>query len=150
MKQLLTIPALFLLACNALAGSADDEAFEKLTFEYIGDLTNFSPANATLIGDHSADSRLDNVDAAARARRRDLYEDYKAALAAIDRNDLTRANQIDAEILHDEIESSLWSLNTLQEWAGTRIDNRVDGRPRDGCTAIRREETPRSCHQIGE
>ena len=117
MKQLLTIPALFLLACNALAGSADDEAFEKLTFEYIGDLTNFSPVSATLIGDHSADSRLDNVDAAARARRRDLYEDYKAALAAIDRNDLTRANQIDAEILHDEIESSLWSLNTLQEWA---------------------------------
>ncbi len=117
MKQLLTIPALIFLACNALAGSADDEAFEKLTFEYIGDLTNFSPANATLIGDHSADSRLDNVDAAARARRRDLYEDYKAALAAIDRGKLTRANQIDAEILYSEIELRLWSLDTLQEWA---------------------------------
>ncbi len=117
MKRISIIPALILLACTALAGSADDEALENLALEYIGDLTNFSPANATLIGDHSADLRLDNVDAAARERSRNLYEEYQAALAAIDRNNLTRANQIDAEIFHNEIESSLWSLSTLQEWA---------------------------------
>ena len=116
-KRISIIPALILLACTALAGSADDEALENLALEYIGDLTNFSPANATLIGDHSADLRLDNVDAAARERSRNLYEEYQAALAAIDRNNLTRANQIDAEIFHNEIESSLWSLSTLQEWA---------------------------------
>ena len=116
-KHLLIIPALVLLACKALAGSADDEALESLASEYISDLTNFSPASATLIGDHSADTKLDNVDAAARERSRQLYEEYKAALAAIDRNNLTRANQIDAEIFHNEIESSLWSINTLQEWA---------------------------------
>ena len=72
--------------------------------------------NATLISDHSADSRLDDVDAAARERRRDLYDEYRSALAAIDRDKLTSANQIDAEILHNEIESGLWSLDTLQEW----------------------------------
>ena len=117
MKQLSIIPALILLACNALAGSANDEALENLAFEYISDLTNFSPAYVTLIGDHSADLRLDNVDAAARERSRKLYKEYKSALAAIDRSDLTRANQIDAEIFYNEIESSLWSLNTFQEWA---------------------------------
>ncbi len=117
MKQLLISPALILLACNALAGSANDEALENLAYEYISDLTNFSPVYATLIGDHSADTKLDNVDAAARERSRKLYKEYKSALAAIDRSDLTRANQIDAEIFNNEIESSLWSLNTLQEWA---------------------------------
>jgi uncharacterized protein (DUF885 family) len=116
-KHVLIIPVLALLACKALAVSADDEALENLASEYISDLTNFSPVNATLIGDHSADSRLDNVDAAARERSRELYEEYKAALAAIDRNNLTRANQIDAEIFHNEIGLSLWSINTLQEWA---------------------------------
>ena len=70
MKQLLIIPALILLACNALAGSANDETLENLAYEYISDLTNFSPVYATLIGDHSADTKLDNVDAAARERSR--------------------------------------------------------------------------------
>ena len=85
MKRISIIAALILLACTALAGSADDEALEDLAFEYISDLTNFSPANATLIGDHSADLRLDNVDAAARERSRILYEEYQAALDTIDR-----------------------------------------------------------------
>jgi uncharacterized protein (DUF885 family) len=94
-----------------------DEAFQNLADEYISDLTNFSPVFATMVGDHSADGELDNVDDDARKETLSLYREYKAALTALDRNELSRANQVDAELLLHEVESSIWSIETLQEWA---------------------------------
>ena len=70
-----------------------------------------------MVGDHSADGELDNVDSDARNETLSLYREYKAALAALDRNELSRANQVDYELLFHEIESSIWSIETLQEWA---------------------------------
>ena len=108
------IVALLLLSSTV---DADDTAFKRLAERFVEDTPEFSPVDATQIGDHSADYKLDEVDAAARDRLRDRYLDYRNALADIDRSALSRANQVDAEILHNKIESSLWSLDTLQEWA---------------------------------
>jgi len=116
-KLLATLALLLLTTSSALAGSTADAAFEQLADDYTGGLAHFSPVGATAIGDHSADDRLDDVDAAARARTRSTFLDYRATLASIDRNDLTRANQVDAEILSNKIESTLFSLETLEEWA---------------------------------
>jgi uncharacterized protein (DUF885 family) len=102
---------------TVLAATAADEAFENLASEYISDLGNFSPVFATLLGEHSADGQLDRVDDAARAETRILLLDYLQALNGIDREQLSRANQVDAELLLHEVESSLWSLDILQEWA---------------------------------
>ncbi len=99
------------------AATATDEAFQNLADEYISDLTNFSPVSATSVGDHSADDKLDNVDAAARAGNRSLLMEYIAALEVLDRDNLSPANQVDAEILMNQLKSDLWSLNELQEWA---------------------------------
>ena len=107
---------IFLVAGTVLAATADDEAFENLASEYISDLGKLSPVTATLIGDHSADGELDRVDDAARAETRALLRDYIEALQGIDREQLSRANQVDAELLLHEVESSLWSLDVLQEW----------------------------------
>ena len=96
---------------------SEDAAFENLAESYVGDLSSFSPVNATVIGDHNADHLLDNVDAGARKKSRALYAEYRLALATIDRVHLSRANQVDAELLHSEIESRIWSMDTLQEWA---------------------------------
>ena len=106
-----------LLATFAYAGTPTDEVFENLADEYISDLTNFSPVYATMIGDHSADDELDQVDAAGRAETLDLLRQYQAALGVFDRDQLSRANQVDAELLLHEIESSIWSMEVLQEWA---------------------------------
>ncbi len=116
-KRQLTILAITLLSLDAVAASTADEAFEVLAEQFIDDLATFSPVNATAIGDHRADDQLDDVSAAARASRADKYRDYLALLAAIDRDELSRANQVDAEMLRNELESNLWSLETLQEWA---------------------------------
>jgi uncharacterized protein (DUF885 family) len=111
--------ALFInvLACSAYAATATDQAFQNLSDEYISDLTNFSPVMATMIGDHSADGELDQVDAAAREESLTLLREYRDALLALDRDEMTRANQVDAELLLHELESSIWSTEQLQEWA---------------------------------
>jgi len=109
------------LATGAYAASATDSAFQNLSDEYISDLTNFSPVTATMIGDHSADGDIDQVDAAARAESLTLLREYRDALAALDRDDMSRANQVDAELLLHEIESSIWSTEQLQEWAWNPI-----------------------------
>ena len=118
-KAILTAASacLILLVANPASAQSENAAFENLAERYIGDLSNLSPVNATLIGDHSADHLLDNVDASARKKNRALYEEYRVALAAIDLDQLSRANQVDAEVLHNDIESNIWSADTLQEWA---------------------------------
>jgi uncharacterized protein (DUF885 family) len=116
-KRLIYVLLISLPAAVAVAATPTDQAFENLADEYISDLTNFSPVFATMIGDHSADGELDSVDDDARNETLSLYLEYKAALAALDRNDLSRANQVDYELLFHEIESSIWSIETLQEWA---------------------------------
>jgi uncharacterized protein (DUF885 family) len=110
---------LILVMLTPLAGaaSATDEAFENLADEYISELTHFSPVYATLIGDHSADDELDEVDAAARAETLELLREYEAALEALDFDDLSRANQVDAALLLHNVRSAIWSSETLQEWA---------------------------------
>ena len=64
-----------------------------------------------------ADDRLDEVDSAARERLRRTFRGYREALAEIDRGTLSRANQVDAAILDNAIESTLFELDTFEEWA---------------------------------
>ena len=116
-KRLICLFLVNLLAATAFADTPTDEAFQNLADEFVSDLANISPVLATSVGDHSADGELDDVDDAARAETLTLYREYKTALGALDRNELTRANQVDAEMLLHEIESSIWSIETLQEWA---------------------------------
>ena len=116
-KKTISLFLVVLLSGNAFAASSADEAFASLSERYLIDLPNFSPVEATLIGDHSADHKLDHVDAGARRKVRALYADYLDALESLDRDALSRANQVDAELLRAELEASLWALDTLQEWA---------------------------------
>jgi uncharacterized protein (DUF885 family) len=106
-----------LLVSFAAWSSAADDAFKKLSAEFLDDLPEFSPVNATSIGDHRYDHTLDEVGGDARARRLGLYREYRAALYAIDRDELSRANRVDAEMLSAEIDAGIWSIETLQEWA---------------------------------
>jgi len=108
---------LMCFSASAAAQSTADEAFEYLAQQYLGELPALSPVSATYIGDHSADDQLDQASSAARRQTRDTYMKYRQKLAEIDRDALSRANQVDAELMHTDIESSLWSIDTLQEWA---------------------------------
>ncbi|MDJ0710217.1 MAG: DUF885 domain-containing protein [Woeseiaceae bacterium] len=117
MKRLVAALTLLTFSGPVLADNGMDEAFQNIADEYISDLTNLSPVMATTIGDHSGDDELDNVDAAAREERLMLLREYRAALEQLDRTRLSRPNQVDAELLQHAVESNIWQLETLQEWA---------------------------------
>ena len=117
MNRLLAVALILSLVVSAHARSAADEAFENLAEEYVSDLVNISPVAATSIGDHGADGELNQVDADARAELAAIYREYLAALDNINRDQLTRANQVDMELLRHRVSSSLWALEVLQEWA---------------------------------
>ena len=116
-KRLLTFVIALCITTAAQADSATDEAFQNLADEYLSELTSFSPIYATLIGDHSADGELDQVDAAGREESLVLLREYQAALEALDFDQLSRENQVDAALLLHNVESGIWSTETLQEWA---------------------------------
>ena len=117
MKRLLTALTVLAFSATVVADNGMDEAFQNIADEYISDLTNLSPVTATMIGDQSGDDELDNVDDAARAEALMLLREYRVALERIDRDRLSRPNQVDAELLLHEIESNIWQMETLQEWA---------------------------------
>ncbi len=116
-NKTLVIAGLSIVYAIASAAPAADESFSKLAARYLDEIADRSPVAATALGDHRADGRLDQVDAAARKRVRETFLDYRESLAAIDRDELSRANRVDAEILHNEIESTLFELELLEEWA---------------------------------
>ena len=116
-NKILAIAGLAVFHTIALAAPGADESFSKLAARYLDEVPDRSPVAATALGNHRADNRLDDVDAPARERLRRTFVGYREALAAIDRSGLSRANQVDAAILHNEIESTLFELDTLQEWA---------------------------------
>jgi uncharacterized protein (DUF885 family) len=116
-KKTLAIAGIAIVSAIAWAAPDADEAYSQLADRYLDEIAMFSPVTATALGDHRADDRLDEVDAAARERKRDAFLEYREALAAIDRDELLRANQVDAAILENKIESTLFDLDALQEWA---------------------------------
>ncbi len=116
-NKTLVIAGLAIVQAVASAAPGADQSFSQLAARYLDDVADRSPVAATALGDHRADDRLDEVDAAARARIRDTFIDYRETLGAIDRDALSRANQVDAAILHNQIESTLFELDTLEEWA---------------------------------
>ncbi len=117
MNKILAIAGLAVVQTIALAAPGADESFSQLVARYLDEVPDRSPVAATALGDHRADDRLDDVDAAARERLRRTFLGYREALAAIDRSALSRANQVDAAILGNDIESTLFELDTLEEWA---------------------------------
>ena len=92
-----------------------DQQFEALAQRYLEESPEQSPANATGLGDHRFDNRLDDVSAAGWQARVVFTEIYLSALAPIDAAKLSRANQVDALLLRHDLERDRWRVETLEE-----------------------------------
>ena len=108
-----------LLVALALGSTtmAQDQAFNKLARDFVNEFPALNPVDATALGDHRFDSRLNEVSPAARAKQRDFYRGYLNRLEEIDSGKLSRPNQVDYALLKHELEGNLWALDELQEWA---------------------------------
>ena len=104
------------VACGQSEPSPD-EAFEALAARYVDESMAFNPVAATFTGDHRFDGELDEVGSEARERSAMFARSLLAELATIPREALTRPNQVDAALLRNSLEGSLWRQEELQEWA---------------------------------
>jgi len=93
-----------------------DQQFEALAQRYLREFPELSPVDATNLGDHRFDDRLDDVSAAGWQARLTFTELYLASLEPIDRARLSRANQVDALLLLHDLQYDHWKLQTLQAW----------------------------------
>jgi uncharacterized protein (DUF885 family) len=101
----------------APAVSTADTAFAALSARWLDEGLKFSPVSATGIGDHRFDAELDDVSAAGRAAALAWARGVLTELDAIDASQLSRENQVDAKILRNQLEYSIWDEEVFQRWA---------------------------------
>jgi uncharacterized protein (DUF885 family) len=93
-----------------------DVMFESVSQRYLNDMMALTPVNATSLGDHRFDGELDDVSSAGYDRRATLAHELLLQLQGIDTTELSRANQVDAQLLTNELQYQIWRIETLAEW----------------------------------
>jgi uncharacterized protein (DUF885 family) len=117
--------ALALLGASALssphivsaAETPEDAEFNAIAKSWLEGTFRHQPVYATQIGDHAHDGQIDDVSTAGRKARADFLQKTLDDLKALDRSKLSRANQVDAALLENDIKSNLWDNAVLQSWA---------------------------------
>ncbi len=97
--------------------SQADSAFAQLSKDWMDATFKASPVYATTVGDHRFDGELDDISETGRAARAAIVKDTTAKLAAIDRNALSRDNQVDAAMLEDSLAQDAFTLDDLKDWS---------------------------------
>lgn len=101
----------------APAASQADTAFAALSRRYLDERLALAPVSATQIGDHRFDAEIDDLSAAGRKRSLDWHRAMLADLGKLDTAALSRENQVDAAILRNQLEGTIWDIETFQSWA---------------------------------
>src|SRR6185312_7676700 len=96
--------------------SAADMSFDEISNRYLHDMLALTPVAATALGEHRYDGMLDDVSVAGNERRTGLARELLGQLEALDRGSLSRAHQVDAQLLTNELEYQIWRTEKLQEW----------------------------------
>ena len=101
----------------AAAATGEDTRFQALSKRWLEGFVSTQPVTATQIGDHRFDGEIDDMSAAARARRTALWRALLGELSRLDRAKLSRDSQVDAAILASQLQSMIWDDQRLQSWA---------------------------------
>ena len=94
-----------------------DTAFAALSKRFLDEGLALNPVSATQIGEHRYDSEIDDLSEAGRNKAIAWNKAMLAELGKLDIQTLSRENQVDALIMRNNLEGSLWDLETMQSWA---------------------------------
>ena len=109
--------ALTTMTADAAAPAPADARFEAISRRYVDEFGRYSPVSATQLGDHRHDGNLDDLSAAGRARTLAWNKELLAQLQGVDRAQLSRANQVDAALLDNQLRYSIWTEERLRDWS---------------------------------
>ncbi len=112
---LLLAGLLCLPTCAASAQLSEYEKLQAFFKAYLEQNFRQQPMAATGLGDHRFDARLDDVSPAARAGwKRLTQQTLKQLPKQVDYKQLSRAGQVDFEILRQELQRDLWLTENFQ------------------------------------
>ena len=94
-----------------------DARFADFSRRFLDGWLALVPVAATQLGDHRFDAELDDLSLAGNARLVAFARGLLAELDAIDVAQLSRDNQVDARIARNQLESDIWSTETLRAWS---------------------------------
>jgi len=123
------------------APPSGDAAFVALAHELIADYTRRHPSQATYLGIHTYDDRLEDYSRAAVADEVSALRGFRTRVSAIDPAGLSAANQLDREQVLHAIDSSLLSLEVVKPWT-TYPDFYSSGITGSAYLMIKREFAP--------
>lgn len=112
----LVVPAIVFLSCSSDSRSAADREFEALTHRFIEQYMRLHPEDATALGEHRYDHRLNDYSAEGLAASRALFRAYRDTLRGIRVETLSPAHMIDYDIFLQVLEQRLFALDELREW----------------------------------
>src|SRR5882757_3265828 len=96
--------------------TATDMTFATISKRYLDEMIAQTPVNATSLGDHRFDDQLDDVSTAGYDRRAALAHELLGQVQVLDSAELSRAHQVDARLLENELEYQIWRIEELAEW----------------------------------
>jgi len=112
--------ALAMAACNSTppkpAAGSGDPAFQALVNDIVEESYRESPTNATYLGIHKYDDRLEDFSATAIAGNVAKAREFRQKLDAIDPSTLTPDARLDREFLQHQMDSTVLQLNVVRGW----------------------------------
>ncbi len=115
MKQvgLVTLLATILISCAPR--QTEDQKFEALAKNYIETFLEANPEWATGLGDHRYDNKMSDYSLAGIEKAKQINKAYLDSLGRVDMGKLNQANKIDYRILRTNLQSWIFSVDTLRE-----------------------------------
>jgi uncharacterized protein (DUF885 family) len=118
MRNFLTVflPALVCLSATSLAAADSAADFNMLVDKYFDSYFESHPTDATQVGFHQYDSKLEDYSAAGRKHEIAELKTYLAKFEAVDRSKLPPDTAADLDWMISSIHSQLLELETIQMW----------------------------------
>jgi uncharacterized protein (DUF885 family) len=115
MKVVIAAASVLSLSLINASATPQDDAFQKITHEYIEQYLRANPEDATELGDHRFDGQLTDYSSEARAKELATQKEFRDKLSAIGGSQLTGANNIDFRILKENIDYQIFRADELKE-----------------------------------
>ncbi len=118
MRKYILLLVLALFASVTLAAQPQSSALESFFRRYLDERFTMHPGEATSLGDHRFDDKLDDLSPAALKRSFDHLKQTRTKLRKeIDRSKLTCDEQIDYDIFDHELETGIWLHENTNPYA---------------------------------
>src|SRR6266567_2489609 len=115
MKIIVAAAAVLSLSILSTFATPQDDAFQKISHDYIEQYLRANPEDSTQLGDHRFDGELTDYSAEAQAKDLATQKEFREKLTAIDGSQLTGANTIDFRILKENIDYKIFRAEELKE-----------------------------------